>query len=59
MSTVQELKEHLCTRIGSVDPANLTVQLLNGGAVLNEAMSLAYYNIADQTQLIFSAKRQN
>lgn len=59
MTLVQSLKEQLCAKVkqASLTPDLLSIQLLTGGTLLNDAMSLAWYNITDQEQLIFTAKR--
>eukprot|EP00353_Schmidingerella_taraikaensis_P009949 CAMPEP_0185570302 /NCGR_PEP_ID=MMETSP0434-20130131/2667_1 /TAXON_ID=626734 ORGANISM="Favella taraikaensis, Strain Fe Narragansett Bay" /NCGR_SAMPLE_ID=MMETSP0434 /ASSEMBLY_ACC=CAM_ASM_000379 /LENGTH=49 /DNA_ID=CAMNT_0028185391 /DNA_START=1561 /DNA_END=1710 /DNA_ORIENTATION=- len=49
MSTVQALKEQLCEKIsqGDLKPDLILIQMLTGGAHLNDAMTLAHYNLAD------------
>lgn len=50
----------LCGQIGgaTLTPAEIAICTLNGGVLLNDALSLAHYNLADQTQLIFSSLRK-
>jgi len=49
MSTVQALKEQLCEKIsqGDLKPDLILIQMLTGGAHLNDAMTLAHYNLDD------------
>ena len=58
MSQVQDLKDQLSKKMQQqLTPEAINIQLLNGGATLNDAMSLAYYNVAEGCQLIFGSKK--
>ena len=58
-ASIHEVKEQLCVKVGPAISAQsgLVIQTLNGGVFLNDAMTVAHYNLADQTQLIFSAAK--